>query len=305
MGNRIRHSKFESYEASPQDRDRTLQDIVREIRGEEYTPAANFVVIPGHGESNGRRTEVLSSIVLAYPPDDWDCIIFVYNNITIGTGRRFGHCIVAYRPGRWTHFMKLVTPEFVRANNYSYVSVHLNDVQWQQDFNISKYLQAMRKAGLAVSSPAVLGSPYLVMRPAMINDKKGVPTLRVPRSVIGWKTHFLEIQVTIFNSSAWSCFWNVVNPDLDPFGWGPGICFYNVCGQPPTGILPFAAVHWGGGAHLIGGTASLQQSPSGKIPGLRKHIGHYTAWLKGVTPLRNLEQGQERCVIDGFIEEIH
>ncbi len=236
-------------------------------------PWKGLVFFPGHGEISGRRTDILRSSILQYNPEKWDCIIFYYAQDKPPDPwiLSFQPCGVIHEPGlSYGDWMEMITPDLVNSYNYTHICVHINDVQYQTGVNPSDIVQDMEYLGLDVASPNIIGSYWSSMCKDMVPIQwyevgwlGNTPLFTKPLSTTdkGSRVKFIEIQVTFFTSKAWSCWWEMMNPSLNPYGWNYDQCFFNFCMGPEMGILGrYTAIHWGKYPPFMGGVQSTMSS---------------------------------------------
>lgn len=245
---------------------------------------SKLVFFPGHGERAGRRTELLKHSLAKYDPEEWTCVVLSYERPTAPAWDAFWPCETLHAPGaRWTHLMRLVTPGFLSLEGYTHVSVHINDVQYGEHTDMGVFMSEMSRLGLQVASPNVVGSIYSTMAPlGMERLWPGRNTTEALEGFRPWKggalVHFIEVQATVFTARAWSCFWALLEPSINPHGWGHDLGFYRLCGRPRMGVLNHLAVHWGSGWDGMGGLKSTTHE--GRfIKGLKNQVSRYGLWV--------------------------
>lgn len=237
-----------------------------------------------------------------YDPKVWDCIVFYY-----GTERppdtwmaSFEPCQVIHEPGlAFGDWMKMISPTLVEKYNYTHVCVHINDVQYQHDVNPSDIIADMDYLGLDMASPNVIGSIWS----SMCSDSVpvswfevgwlGTSTRPLGKYEKGSRVKFIEIQVTFFTSKAWSCWWEMVNQEINPYGWNYDQCFFRFCMEPEMGILGgYNAIHWGRYPEFVGGVQSTMAYSHFNLSS--KEV--YRGWL--------VEKFREKYQVDTTMEEL-
>jgi Protein of unknown function (DUF707) len=216
-------------------------------------PRRYLVFIPGYGGDGIIKTS-LSESLIAYPPTDWDCIVVFH---VAGLNHSFPNChMIENINGKYAEHLKLLNPEFIVRRKYSLVVVHLEDVVFQSPRRVpwQSLENILISEGIGAVSPRVRGASHTHMNPsgARALIASSCPGLNVtnasrrPLSACQWygfETEFIEIYATVFQPSAWTCFWDMIDTSLNNEGWGYDVCFKTICGWPLYVMDDWYALH--------------------------------------------------------------
>lgn len=94
----------------------------------------------------------------------------------------------------------------------------------------------MTRNNLSVVSPGIINATMTSTRPyqptkALKNHRFGASLYK-----IGHSCEVIEIFATIFTLDAWKCWWNMLQPNLNPSGWGYDLCYTNLCPDLKLGV---------------------------------------------------------------------
>ena len=194
----------------------------------------SLLVIPGFG-GDVRRADLIHQNIASFSELDWDCFVFVYKDeheLPLPYDH-FKWCAIIRNPrGQFVDHLKLLTPEFVVRNNYDTVLVLLEDVEGlKTPSDVGAMLEFMRKADVDVLSPFVKNAAWDVMLPYETSES--------------CLTNFVEIFYTLFRSTAWLCFWYMLDTLSNQHGWGYDRCFYSICDVTIALFTNFTVTHHG------------------------------------------------------------
>jgi hypothetical protein len=157
------------------------------------------------------------------------CLIILSENLTHALEKIVGNsCLVTefYR-GEIIDYLKLLTPSLVSRAGYSHVLI-LDSQTKLLNYNLNLALNIMTRNNLSVALPhlqlAAAAAGQTGAEAAEANSNSS------PHSV-GKTTEILELYAPIFTVATWRCFWDMINPGLNPSGSGVDIYFYHYCQQ--------------------------------------------------------------------------
>jgi hypothetical protein len=189
-----------------------------------------LVTIPGMGLHVNRTKVVVSNIHDLYHRQaskmvEIDCLIYAYKTLPKALEKRLAPCSVVYLyHGNYAMYMKALVPQLIKEAGYTHVFVLLDDVRLTQSFNLSQILTIMSLNNLTIASPGV-------SKASMRSTLPLLPFVKSRRTE-GRFVLVIEIFSTIFTPSAWSCWWNMMQPSLNPSGWGYDLCLLAFCRDP-------------------------------------------------------------------------
>ena len=249
--------------------------------------------------------------IAAYDPREWDCIIFYYalDAPPDAWSKSFLPCVVVHGPGlSFGDWMLRVTPAMVESSGYTHITIHINDVQYREGVDPASIVADMHALQLDVASPNVIGSVWPSMcrhaAPPTFYEMPGwlgePGKLIRPLGAFGeaWLVRFIEIQITTFTASAWACWWEMLNPGINPLGYEYDLCFFHFCMAPRMGILgDYTAVHWGKFPGFAGGVPTT--NPPRKVWNDTMKEG-YRGWLLEKWRDRRAAANEESSDRDGL-----
>ena len=148
-----------------------------------------------------------------------NCMVILSENKTKSIGKIVGNTcqITEFYHGDFTEYAKLLTPSLVQRAGYTHVMIIHSSTKFSS-YHLKNVLDIMRRNNLSVAIPfhQITGAPH------------DATTTATPTSV-GSVTEILELYSPIFTISAWQCFWDMINPGLNPSGAGYDIYFYHFC----------------------------------------------------------------------------
>lgn len=286
------------------------------VENSSQSPWKGLVFFPRHGETSGRRTDILRQSISTYNPLEWDCILFYYGKEPPSQAwiTSLFQCTIIHKPGlAYGHWMQMITPELIKSFNYTHICVHINDVQYQIGTNPSNLVNDMQRLDLDVVSPNIIGSYWSSMCKDVVpvswyevgwlgieNTDWNAVKFTKPISSMkneGNLVQFIEIQVTVFTSKIWECWWDMLNPELNPYGWNYDQCFFEYCKGPKMGILrEYTAIHWGKYPEFMGGISSTILVDSSNFN--QSFKGLYRKWLFDQWKLKNRDENN--LTVDGL-----
>lgn len=195
---------------------------------QQETPSV-FVVMPGLGKPE--------HIPLVMESVSWlrkqanvhvSCLIYVYNpSLKFPDGEQsFSPCRMQHSTGQWTHFIQ-EAPE-TQWSQSSYVLVWLDDVKIEGAADLHSMVQVMRRNRLGVASPSY--SPA-------VSKNRWITMQQDLRSPVGRYTNLVEFQFTLMTPGSFRCFRGMIEPDINPRGWGLDRAFVTMCPGHCLGVL--------------------------------------------------------------------
>lgn len=197
-----------------------------------------LLVFPGIGFQEDRTRIVLNNLKILQlsKPPQLSCLIFAYHIPPIYFRKEVeDFCTIElYMYANFAYYMKSVVPSLLVTSGYTHVMILLDDIQLPYTFRLGELMNVMIRNNLSVISPTIIGATYpattcVFCRPRLRTDKGKVT--KVSALHTGHKTQVIEIFATLFTLSAWSCWWNLLQPSLNSVGWGYDRCMYNFCKQ--------------------------------------------------------------------------
>jgi hypothetical protein len=190
-----------------------------------------LLVIPGHGLN--RRWNMLESSVTHLRnscighPIKFHCVIYSYNiNYSLALMSR-NLCEVVESEGLWTHHMLKV-----KHRGYSHIALLMDDVN-ASNVSIPHSLSAMLRSKMNVVSAAMEGWHYKHMH-------------SFPPPCIVHEVNFIDMLFAIFTRKAWVCWVSIMDPLVNPSGWGYDLVFKRKC-KVRLGVLDNQSARHGEG----------------------------------------------------------
>lgn len=145
-----------------------------------------------------------------------NCLIILSENYTQAIENIVGNScqITEYYRGEFTDYAKLLTPSLIRKAGYSHV-ILLDSRTKLAAYSIKIAVDVMEKNNLDVAIP------YLQ------HPGEGKEGAREKGALV----EILELFAPIFTVNIWQCFWDMINPGINPSGSGYDIYFYHFCLQ--------------------------------------------------------------------------
>lgn len=245
-------------------------------------PASLRLIVPGHG-APGRTAQLLKSldhvqsqvqsVGIAY-----SCVVYVYSPlVAVDASGRLGGCEVHRHDGLWTHHLL-----HHGVGSGSYVALMLDDMDMRL-VRVPAFLSLMRGRHLDAASAAIPDWRWSVMRP---KKKCGMHA-----------TKFIDPLFVVYSPSAFRCFLSLIDPHLDPSGWGVAYVYARHCNATMGVLDEHLAGHrgeWGfrrkysssDAAH--GMRAYLRHhwelSSEQEVSNARFHFEHNFMWVKAFGP---------------------
>lgn len=166
----------------------------------------------------------LKKIIHKFGHDDFDYIIFVYDD-TKFEEPIFNKCKFIYEKAvRWQYMRKYITPSQCAA--YDYIFLWPDDID-PHDFSWRNFINIMERNHLQVAQPALAYNSYVSFK----------ITRQDPKYSVGRYTDYVENMSMIFTQAAWVAFWNLMEPDFNFWGWGYDWLAKSLCGYTNMGIV--------------------------------------------------------------------
>lgn len=200
---------------------------------ESLPQGRGLLVIPGLGSADRLKTVVHNLRLLSnYLVEETsksptlDCIVYVYsprNDSSFwGDSADIEYlskmCDIIDHPNkRVTENLYMVQPLFI-LRNYAFVFILLDDCKLlpvDNSFPLQQFLQVMHKNKLTVASPRVIA--------ANVGGGQQFRTImqREPQlGSIGFVSVFVELFAWITTPKAYQALWELLYPDINPYGWG-------------------------------------------------------------------------------------
>ena len=227
------------------------------------TEGKGLVVVPGHG-SNLKRREVIRSNIRFIPFDRFDCLVFVYANYNASENFDLGGCRIFHKKGDWVRFQSMIEPWAVKEAGYTTVTLMLDDVliappsmiadgyetgPFREGFTLDRAYDLLVAYDLSAASPNVFASDKATMTSGLgpVISTSQPPKITVKHHPKGFHSvGYNEIQIIMFRmvDSGWPCYHTMLDPELNPIGWGVDICYKAFC-NATLGLMDAAAIHLG------------------------------------------------------------
>ena len=166
----------------------------------------------------------LKKIIERFGFDQFDYIIFAYDNIPFDE-EIFQRCRIVHEEGlRWYFLKKYITPSICSA--YDYIFLWCDDIDII-DFDPYRFLEIMRTNNLQLAQPALTPDSYFTFD----------ITLQHKKYAVGRYVDFVEIMVPIFTHEALESFWNMIEPKINKWGWGYDSLARSACGYTNMGVI--------------------------------------------------------------------
>ncbi|OVA10120.1 Protein of unknown function DUF707 [Macleaya cordata] len=167
---------------------------------------------------------------------------------------------------KWWYAKRFLHPDVVAAYDYIFI--------WDEDlgvehFNSEKYIQLIRKHGLAISQPGLEPNKGLTWQ--MTKRRGDSEVHKETEEKPGWCSDphlppcaaFVEIMAPVFSREAWRCVWHMIQNDL-VHGWGLDFALRR-CVEPAHEKIGVVDSQWI--VHqVIPSLGSQGQSGNGKAP---------------------------------------
>ena len=223
-----------------------------------HTLAKSLIIVPGHSGIPARAAHLRDNIIPRYPPEEFDCIIFVHPSPYNVTDDMYPTCTVYHAQQYLAGFVHYVRPMFIARKNYDFVFMHSDDITVQPEFNPSDLKKFATMHELDVVTPIILSCYYSVMNREYPFENK----------FDGRLTNFIELDLTVFTRFGWTVFWDLVNHIHNPVAWGFDVCMHDLTGLR-MGILDSMVTKH-----------HREDSLFSKYDGLQKSERYMVNWLK-------------------------
>ncbi len=154
----------------------------------------------------------------------WDCVVYIYashDDLTFWNKKADieyirTYCEIIENPkGRITQNLYLAQPFWLK-NEYEYVFILLDDCKLDYNhFDLSKMMNIMTINSLTVASARIINA-----------NKGGGQQFRLImqaepiKGTEGYVTSFIEFFACIMTIPAYNALWELLYPDVNPYGWG-------------------------------------------------------------------------------------
>lgn len=232
-------------------------DIPKIFGPKQETMGKGLIVVPGHG-GNLKRLEIIRNNTRHIPFERFDCVVFLYADLNVTDGFDLGGCKVVHKKGSWVDFQYMVKPSLVQKAGYISVTLMLDDVliapsslvvNSYEGFMLDRMSYLLQTYKLSSLSPNVFGSDKSQMSVGLgpLDITTDPPKLTIKRHLNGFiDAPMNEIQFVMFHvsDSGWPCFHSLLEPELNPIGWGPDLCYKRFC-NAKLGLVDAAVIHYG------------------------------------------------------------
>ncbi|XP_071708308.1 uncharacterized protein [Rutidosis leptorrhynchoides] len=131
--------------------------------------------------------------------------------------------VSAPKQSKWWYAKRFLHPDIVAP--YDYIFIWDEDLGLD-DFDAEKYIQVIKKHGLEISQPGLLGNSRQLSW-QMTKKQNNTDMHKSAKERVGWcfDPHlppcaaFVEIMAPVFSRNAWRCVWHMIQNDL-VHGWG-------------------------------------------------------------------------------------
>jgi hypothetical protein len=152
-----------------------------------------------------------------------NCLVVSFDILARSVKETVGNsCLMTefYR-GELIDSLKLLTPVLLLKAGYTHVLV-IDTRTKLSNYNVKHAVDVMRRNNLSVALPH--------------RQVTGQSTNHSSLKNLGSTTEILEMHAPIFTLVTWQCFWDMINPGLNPSGTGVDIYFYHYCRQKIQGL---------------------------------------------------------------------
>lgn len=258
-----------------------------------------LVVVPGFGFHSSRIPVLLNSLLVLNVTDiSWNCIIFNYEEPATRIERSKDPStyleadrdalaqlceIHNYYYSNFGIYLKAISPSLLYWGEFSHVFLLLDDVSLTENFNLSSFINIMTRNNLSVASPSINNAYISILRKRNFGS-------RTQECAVGFEVESMEPFATALTLQGWECLWDLLDPQINPGGFGYFSVYYHYCKQFIPGlkmgvIRSMLAVH---NKDRLPNLASsqLSQPPEGvcSYPGRGTQFKNY---LKALAERRN------------------
>jgi hypothetical protein len=117
-------------------------------------------------------------------------------------------------------------------------------------YSMTKLMVIMERNNLSVISPGI-------QRASMTSTVYYMVDPWAPNG-IGHHVRAVEVFATVFTLDAWSCWWDMMQPRVNPAGWGYDLCYVSICQAKGMNISL-------GVAHLLGILMAIHHKEFGRV----------------------------------------
>jgi len=249
-----------------------------------------LIFIPGLGEIKRLEATIDNLKYLASFNnfvENWDCIVYIYDDqLNTSTLEPYCEPIVMHN-NLISDSMKMLTPLIMSDNGYEYIFLLLDDIKLcvketevsnlmqleyahkhrlemrdYCNFNLSHVVDIMTSNNLTLVQPRVIGAAVNKFQPwrAMTSAPLSV------NGTAGCLFPNLEMFAYIMTQDGYSALWDLILPDINPYGWGYGY-WYNgyathINPYHKMGVISiFEVIH----THAFGGSKADSASNTKKL----------------------------------------
>ena len=167
--------------------------------------------------------EFVQRTVARFGHDNFDILLLVYDGTPFDEAGFAGCTVIHDELPLFWRLRRYVTPEL--SLDYEFIFIWMDDID-VLEFDPQSFLHVLRKYSIEVGHPA-LASDSVICHPVME---------RHPTDV-GRYTDFAEPLAWTIRADLWGRFWELIEPDRNPWGWGYDEVAYAVCRFRKTAII--------------------------------------------------------------------
>lgn len=219
-----------------------------------------LLVVPGHGQN--RRWSMLEASLAKLKSHCLDysitfhCDIYSYNPLYTADLKKKTFCNVIENHGLWTHHMLKV-----KSSGYSHIALLMDDVN-ASNVSIPHAISAMSISRIHLASAAMNGWHYKHMH-------------AFPPPCLVHEVNFVDILFAIFTVQAWDCWISILDPNVNPSGWGYDLIFKRAC-RMRIGVLDREVARHGVGGYNgeeKAGTLTRTYNSTAALIEMRAYVG--------------------------------
>ena len=173
--------------------------------------------------------ENLKKIIEKFGHEHFDYLIIIYDDTKFNE-KIFVKCKFVQEVGyKWKLIKNNVPPDL--GNKYNYIFLWDDDIGIE-NFSVLNFLNILNRNNLDCAQPALTPQSYYTYN-LTLQDKK---------SRIGRRTDFVEIMVPVIKGTKWFKFWNMIEKDYNPWGFGYDYYMLSRCQFFRLGIIDSEAI---------------------------------------------------------------
>lgn len=209
---------------------------------------------------NGK--EFLAKIIKAFGNEDFDYMIFVFEDVKFDEPV-FKGCTFKYEKNlRWYFMKRYITPDF--CGKYDYIFLWADDID-VEGFSLKNFISIMERNNLQMAQPALSKYSYYDIESVVKNNKYE----------IGRYVDYVEQMVSVFTRDAWSRYWGMMEEDSNFWGWGYPSLAKSFCKLSNMGIVDCETV-----THTRPTSSKNTSAPKDRKLFLEKHKEYQVAkWM--------------------------